>query len=233
MNLEKLINKYKIEKIMNPLSTIKVEDLDLDMFNSVKSSILNSYNLTDPIYSTKEWVFFDTRRIVAKSEFNPLANQIFSNLDFDNSLSSISLPIVKKIQTDILPGYIPAIIQLATLLPQQKLEWHVDVFLYQQFSNKLHIPITTNKDSFVDLFNGNNVIRNHMTEGSVWNINNLELHRSINLGTTYRTHLIIDFMKEETVTELLNLGIDFFHTKIPRLSDFEQNSKDLLIKKYS
>jgi len=231
MNLENLISKYKILKHQDPKSTVKIKDLDLGVLDSIRTSILKSYNLSDPIYSTKEPVFYDTRRVVADSKYNPLDNQLFTNLEFDQKLSEICSPIVDQIQ-QVLPGHVPVITQLATILPQQKLLWHVDVFLYHQFSNKLHIPIVTNTNAFFDVFDNDKVSRKNMTEGSIWNINNLALHRSINNGENFRTHLIIDMMKQETVDDLLSLGINFFHTRLPKMTEIEQSSLDDLKKKY-
>jgi hypothetical protein len=232
MNLESLINKYKIKKYKDPRSVVKIKDLDPEVFDNFKSSILNTYNLTDLKYSTNEWVFYNTRRIVANSKYNPLSNQLFTDLDFDNSLSVICDPIVEQIY-QILPNHVPVITQLATIIPQQKLQWHIDVFLYQQFTNKLHIPIITNPGSFFDVFLDEQIIRTHMPAGSVWNINNLALHRSINTGEHYRTHLIIDFMEKNIIDELLELNINFFHTKIPSMSSIEKSSLEILVKKYS
>jgi Aspartyl/Asparaginyl beta-hydroxylase len=232
MNLENLINKYKITKYQEPKCAVKIKDLDPNTFHTFKTSILDSYDLTDPKYSTKEWVFLDTRRIVAANKYHPLKNQLFTELDFDQKLSKICTPIVEHIQQQLI-GYVPVVTQLATLLPQQKLQWHIDVFLYQQFTNKIHIPIVSNPNSFFDVFWDNNVSRVNMPETSVWNINNLALHRSINLGTQFRTHLIIDFIKQDTIEELTELGVNVFHTKIPEVSAVEEMQKIMLRKKYN
>jgi hypothetical protein len=160
-----------------------------------------------------------------------LKNQLFTELDFDQNLSDICSPIVEEIQK-LLIGYVPVVTQLATLLPQQKLQWHIDVFLYQQFTNKIHIPIISNEDSFFDVFYENKINRVNMLESSAWNINNLALHRSINLGLKFRTHLIIDFMKQDTIEELLESDINAFHTKIPELSIVEETQKKLLMQQY-
>ena len=233
MNIDQLILDHKCKKLGNPTSIVKIADIPTTVFNNVKDIIYNKYNLEDEMYATKEFVFYETRRIVGKTPYMMTTEQKYSTLDFDHNLLEICDPIIKEVQK-YLPNSEPSLLQLATILPGQKLKWHIDTYLYQQFSNKIHIPLQTNEETTYEIFLEDKTYRKtHMSEGSIWNINNLELHRSINLGTTYRTHLIIDFMKEETVTELLNLGIDFFHTKISRLSDFEQNSKDLLIKKYS
>jgi hypothetical protein len=221
MNLENLAKTYKIKKVGYPKDAISIADISLNLLDNVQASILNTYNLTDAIYSTKEHVFFDTRRIVASSKYNPKLAQIFSNLDFDYTLNNIVEPVVKRIQ-EIIPGSVPVLTQLATILPQQNLKWHIDVFLYQQFTNKLHIPIITNSDAFFEVIVDDTVNCINMTRGAIWNINNLALHRSVNRGNTYRTHLIIDVMDENILGYMLETGIDFFHTKLESMSIAEQ-----------
>lgn len=220
MSLEHLVDKYKNKKIGNPRDAIKIADLDATLLDSVRDSITTTYDLTDPAYATKEHVFFDTRRIVADSKYNPKKNQIFSNLDFDHALNRISTPVVEQIQT-LIPGYVPVLTQLATILPRQSLKWHIDVFMYQQFTNKLHIPIITNPNALFEVLVDGKVNRINMTAGGIWNIDNLVIHRSINYGDTFRTHLIIDVMDEITLNELSATGIDFFHTKLISMSNNE------------
>lgn len=220
MSLDHLVNKYKNKKIGDPRDAIKIADINLTLLDSVRDSITNTYDLTDPVYATKEHVFFDTMRIVADNNYNPKKNQIFSNLDFDHALNRISIPIVEEIQK-VIPGCVPVLTQLATILPQQTLKWHIDVFMYQQFTNKLHIPIITNPNTFFEVFVDGKINRINMTAGGIWNIDNLAIHRSVNRGDAFRTHLIIDVMEETTLNELLDTGIDFFHTKLTSMSDKE------------
>ena len=117
------------------------------------------------------------------------------------------------------PNSEPSLIQIATILPGQKLSWHCDTFLYQQFSNKIHIPLFTNDHAFYDVFVRGNLERINMTTGRVWNINNLDLHRSVNNGDTIRSHLIIDFIDVDVLKALDETGINYFHHNLPEMGD--------------
>jgi hypothetical protein len=232
MNIEDLAQQFKHVKIGDPKSCLPVYQLPESVLTDFTEKVQSVYDLTDDKYSTKEQVFYDTRRIVAKSKYNKETTQFYSTMDFDDELTVLAKPIAEEINK-FLPDYVPALCQLATILPGQQLKWHIDVFLYQQFTNKLHIPISTNEDSFFDVFVDDDCVdRVNMKVGSIYNINNLALHRSINKGTTPRTHLIIDVIKKDTVEKLLDMGINFFHTRLPSMSEKEKISLDNLVKKY-
>lgn len=228
MNTDQIIKKYKNIKIGNPNSACVIDTIDDKILTKVAKKVISTYDLEDEIYATKESVFYDTRRIVARNEYNKVSNQLFTNVDFDDNLLEIIKPITSHICKSI-PEQQPVLIQLATLLPEQSLKWHIDVFLYQQFTNKLHIPLFTNAQSFFDVFQETGIInRTNMKTGNIYNINNLKLHRSINKGNSYRTHLIIDFMNRDVLQDLLEIDINFFHSKIDYMSDFEKSNLELL-----
>lgn len=232
MNLENLISTYKNNKIGNPDSAVIIKDLTPRVLSSVVNLITANYNPEDKKYATKERVFYDTRRIVARSNYNTNSNQIYSSLDFDDKLAEIVQPIVNEINV-VLPSVVPVLMQLATLLPSQSLQWHTDVFLYQQFTNKLHIPLISNSESFFEVFVKDTFVKRvNMIPGLIYNIDNLALHRSINNGGSMRTHLIIDVMELSTLETLLNTGINFFHTKLPAMSEIEKVSLEKLTLKY-
>ena len=232
MNLEDLVIKYKNSKTGNPIGAVSIKEILPTVLSSVVESITANYNLEDEKYATKEQVFYDTRRIVARSNYNKKSDQIYSNLDFDDALTEIVNPILTEIN-QVLPTSVPVLMQLATILPSQSLSWHIDVFLYQQFTNKLHIPLISNPKSFFDVFVKDEYVkRTNMIPGLIYNIDNLSLHRSINNGNSIRTHLIIDMMEKSTLESLLDTGINFFHTKIPRMSEVEKVSLEKLSLKY-
>lgn len=231
MNLEYLVTNYKKDKIGNPQSIVEIGDIPSSVTETVINSVLSSYDLEDEKYSTKENVFFDTRRIVARNNYNKRSEQLYSNLDFDDNLIKISQPIIQEINA-ILPAYVPLLMQIATILPGQSLKWHIDVFLYQQFANKLHIPLITNDESFFDVYINDKVHRTNMKVGKIYNINNLALHRSINSGSTSRSHLIIDFIDTETLNVLVDSGVNFFHTRLDSMSKKEETAIMELYKKY-
>lgn len=233
MNLEDLAQQFKHIKIGNPVSCVPVHELPNNVIETLVQQVQEKYDLTDEKYSTKEQVFYDTRRIVAKSKYNKETTQFYSVMDFDDELTMLTKPVVEEINK-FLPDYVPALCQLATILPGQELKWHIDVFLYQQFTNKLHIPIITNDNSYFDAFvNDEYVDRVNMKVGQVYNIDNLTLHRSINKGSTPRTHLIIDVIKKDTVEQLMTMDVNFFHTRLPSMSDKEKISLEKLKQKYS
>lgn len=217
MNIENLIEQYKCKKLGNPASAAILGQIDPAVFASSKAAILDCYSLEDEKYSTKEPVFFDTRRLVAKSKFIKTSRQLYTDADFDGALIGIVEPLVEQVKC-YLKNSEPTLIQIATLLPGQKLAWHIDTFLYQQFSNKIHIPLSTNKNAYYDVLVDGVVKRINMTEGSVWNINNLDLHRSINLGTTARSHLIMDFVDSDVLEILEQTGINYFHHRLDSMS---------------
>lgn len=231
MNIENLINEYKCKKLGLPTAAVIVGRLDSDILEDVKNKISKKYNLEDEKYATNESVFYQTRRIVAKTEYIKTQKQLYTSIDFDHDLLEIISPIVNQVKL-IFGNAEPTLIQIATILPSQKLSWHIDTFLYQQFSNKIHIPLFTNEKAFYDVMVGGSVKRIHMSAGNIWNINNLDLHRSINLGTTYRSHLIMDFIDIPLLQMLDETGINYFHHRLSEMS-----RKELLqieeLKKYA
>lgn len=228
MNIDQLISKFKCKKLGSPISAKKIADIPDEVFQAFKDFISQTYNLEDEIYATKELVFFDTRRIVAKTPYIKTSEQRYSSLDFDHNLFDACNPLITEVKK-YLPNSEPTLIQLATVLPGQKLQWHIDTYLYQQFSNKIHIPLFTNQNSTYEIFLENCYYeKTHMSAGSIWNIDNLVLHRSVNTGDTFRTHLIIDFIDKDVLSELENSGLNYFHHNLPEVSEYANKVVEIL-----
>ena len=228
MNIDQLILDHKCKKLKNPISSVKISDIPTDVFNDVKNTIFEKYNLEDEMYATKEFVFYETRRIVGKTPHMMTKEQKYTTLDFDYDLLEICDPIIKEVQK-YLPNSEPSLLQLATILPGQKLKWHIDTYLYQQFSNKIHIPLQTNEQSTYEVFLEDKTYKkDHMTQGGIWNINNLELHRSVNLGTTSRTHIIMDFIDRDILNILNNTGMNYFHHNLPHMMSYSEKVMEIL-----
>ncbi len=228
MNIDQIISNYKCKKLGSPVSAVKIADIPYDIFLNFKNTITSKYNLEDEIYATKEFVFLDTRRIVAKTPSIKTSEQKYTNLDFDHELFDLCQPILDQIKI-YLPNSEPVLMQLATVLPNQKLKWHIDTYLYQQFSNKIHIPLHTNINATYEIFLENaRYEKINMTEGAIWNINNLVLHRSINVGNSFRTHLIVDFIDRDILNELEKLGINYFHYNLPHLTKYANKVTEIL-----
>ena len=228
MNIDQLILDHKCKKTGNPIATVKVADIPTDIFDHVKNTIYSKYNLEDEMYATKEYVFYETRRIVGKTPHIMTTEQQYSTLDFDYDLLEICNPIIKEVQK-YLPNSEPSLLQLATILPGQKLKWHMDTYLYQQFSDKIHIPLQTTEQATYEVFLEDKTYKKeHMIQGSIWNINNLELHRSVNLGTTSRTHIIMDFIDRDVLNILNNTGINYFHYNLPHMMAYSEKVMEIL-----
>ena len=228
MNIDQIILDHKCKKMGDPIATVKVADIPTEVFTNVKDTIYSKYNLEDEMYATKEFVFYKTRRIVGKTPHMMTTEQKYSTLDFDYDLLEICDPIIKEVQK-YLPNSEPSLLQLATILPGQKLKWHMDTYLYQQFSNKIHIPLQTNEQATYEVFLEDKTYKKeHMIQGSIWNINNLELHRSVNLGTTARTHIIMDFIDCSVLNRLNNTGINYFHHNLPYMTAYSEKVMKIL-----
>ena len=228
MNIDQLILDHKCKKMGNPMATVKVANIPTDVFDNVKNTIYSKYDLEDEMYATKEYVFYETRRIVGKTPHMMTTEQKYSTLDFDYDLLEICNPIIKEVQK-YLPNSDPSLLQLATILPGQKLKWHIDTYLYQQFSNKIHIPLQTNEHATYEVFLEDKTYKKeHMFQGSIWNINNLELHRSVNLGTASRTHIIMDFIDRDVLNILNDTGINYFHYNLPHMMAYSEKVMEIL-----
>ena len=228
MSIDQIISEHKCKKLGSPVSAIKVADISPEVFLKFRDTISSRYNLEDESYATKEFVFFDTRRIVAKTPSIKTTEQKYTNLDFDYDLFDICQPIIEQVKK-YLPNSEPSLVQLATVLPNQKLTWHIDTYLYQQFSNKIHIPLYTNPNATYEVFLENKHYEKiNMTESAIWNIDNLVLHRSVNNGDSFRTHLIIDFIDKDVLDELEKLEVDYFHYNLQYMTEYASKVTKLL-----
>jgi hypothetical protein len=222
MNIEDLIKKFKKPKFLNPVCAKNIGNIDLEFFTNFKNNILSKYDVEHEKYITEELVFNKSKRIVGKTPYFKTTEQLYSKLDFDYELLNICEPIVAEVNKFIVNSA-PVLIQIATLSPNQTLYWHIDTFLYHQFSNKIHLPVQTNPRSIYEVFTlENEYKRMHLFEGSLWNINNLILHRSGNFGEVSRVHLIIDFIDKDILSELDKTGINYFHTRLESMSALEK-----------
>ena len=189
-------------------------------FEGLRSSVVSTFDLLDPKTITDEEVFAGTHRIVAS---NPYASwdQQHSKATRKSELLVITDPIVSWLKT-VYPTCTPVLIQCATLPVKAKLLWHVDCYLYQSVSHKVHIPIVTNlRARYESRLNG--VERSfHFQAGRAYEINNILKHRAVNNGTNPRTHIIIDMMENDRIEYFTRLGLNFFfqyhdeHLKLDR-----------------
>jgi hypothetical protein len=99
------------------------------------------------------------------------------------------------------PGRSVIRVEIATLLPGSKLNWHSDKpevnHDFHNYSHRLHVPLTTNENCF-QLYR--NEAPQHLEVGSVYELNNINVHSASNFGERERSHLIVDMV--DTVQRL-------------------------------
>lgn len=184
---------------------------EIDALETTKV-VLSAFNIQDPRTLTSEKVFYNTHRLVADSHFFKAPEQ--QSLFNDRlNLTKITAPVVEFL-TPKFPNCTPVLVQIATLPPHTELLYHVDCYLYQNESHKVHVPLFTNPEALYQTIDEHDDERRdfHFRVGQVYEINNILYHRSVNRGDAPRTHLIIDFMNNSAIEYFENRSIDFFFT---------------------
>ena len=92
--------------------------------------------------------------------------------------------------------------EFATLLPNNKLGWHMDPRMFHTMSNRLHVPLITN--SRCNQLWVNETM--HMEVGYLYELNNGVLHSAENFGLEPRCHLILDVMPTVDLERIVNNG---------------------------
>ena len=92
--------------------------------------------------------------------------------------------------------------EFATLLPNNKLGWHIDPRMFHTMSHRLHVPLITNP-LCNQLWTDETM---HMEVGYLYELNNGVLHSAENFGTEPRCHLILDVMPTVDLERIVNNG---------------------------
>jgi hypothetical protein len=183
----------------------------------VVTKITRTFNLEDEMTRTSERVFLNTFRLVAQNDamqkyFGTPQKHVVAPRK--KALTIIAQPTVDWLQT-LYPDCTPVLVQVATLPVGAELLWHVDCYLYQSRSHKVHIPIRTNPGVLYqtqDLYDDDKPHDFHFEVGNAYEINNIMMHRAINKGDCPRSHLIVDMMETAAIEEWEAQNIDFFFT---------------------
>lgn len=162
---------------------------------------------------TTEKVFADTHRLMAMNE--SIAKYVTENQKYVLGPRSLELFMMVQTQLDWLcslyPTSRPFIVQCATLPCNKTLLWHIDSYIYQSLSHKIHIPLITNPFATYEFMQMKLERKVFFQVGNAYEINNIWMHRSSNFGRTARTHIIIDMLEEEGF-QRLESGEDIIFT---------------------
>lgn len=152
---------------------------------NIAASLCNEINWADDRYTRNNDISLSTySRLLpmpSKSSSSFIYNEIEQQL-IDACRTVIrSLP--EEFQTMMMLNC-----EIATLPPDTFIKLHYDGQWSHKHSSRIHIPITSNDNSFNFWLN----TKCKMNPGMVYEINNRILHGAFNKGDTNRTHLIID-----------------------------------------
>jgi len=99
----------------------------------------------------------------------------------------------------VFPNYAILKSEISTCMPGMEQGVHIDPRVFHRFSRRVHVPIATNELSFLEINN----TRHHLTKYGIYEFNNLKPHRSLNLGNTIRTHIIVDIIDKTWLNKIL------------------------------
>lgn len=125
----------------------------------------------------------------------------------DLKLQNISYELINSVM-QLFPNYTILKGEISTCMPGVEQRTHVDPRVFHRFSKRLHLPIITNDFSFLEVDN----TQYHLEKYNIYEFNNLKPHRSLNLGNTIRTHIIIDIIDQTWLNKILeteNISVMF------------------------
>lgn len=211
---------------------ILVRDLgEVPMIDELVQTITGTFDLMDESTRTDERVFFNTFRLVGANRFAKTP-QKYASGERKEELNRIAQPAADWLQT-VFPECTPVLVQVATLPENAELLWHVDCYLYQSVSHKIHIPILSNPTAAYEALDMNDGDRGHSFNfkvGRAYDINNIMMHRAVNYGTP-RAHLIIDMMETKKLELFQRAKVDFFFTHHPEHKRMEYLAAQRMIAK--
>lgn len=109
---------------------------------------------------------------------------------------AISIDMVNK----IFPGYVIVRGGFAALVPPGVQPLHQDPRVFHRFCKRIHLPVITNPGVSL-VIDDNNY---HLPENTVWAFDNLtKLHRSQNLGSEVRYHILVDVIPRDRLEFVL------------------------------
>ena len=206
----KFLGNYDIQNWLSKLNTLTDEDWNVYSFRQDTYEV-HKQTKTIPILYDEEY----SLQIGKKSKYYNL---------FQSDVEELN-----KVYTDVLGKGEILRIEIVKMSPHSKVPFHIDYGGSLETHNRTHIPLQTNEHATYEVFLEDKTYKKeHMFQGSIWNINNLELHRSVNLGTASRTHIIMDFIDRDVLNILNDTGINYFHYNLPHMMAYSEKVMEIL-----
>lgn len=142
---------------------------------------------------------------------------VMYGVDIDENsrtLRNLSYPILENILKKF-PNSTYVKGEISCCFPFSEQRFHIDPRMFHRYSKRVHLPLTTNNDCFLDIEKNSF----HLERGKLYEFNNLKLHRSKNLGTINRVHIIVDIIDLDTLTKCKKIFAERFYSKVNYLDN--------------
>jgi hypothetical protein len=120
-----------------------------------------------------------------------------------NELRDLLLPLVMPYVGE---NQVVVYLDISSLPANTKTMAHLDFAWIHLLSKRLHIPLVTNPEATFAIIGNREIKTYNLKVGKVYEINNLVLHVTGNLGVTDRWHIAVDILDKDLYQNLVNSG---------------------------
>lgn len=195
---------------------------NVNEYNELVSSLIN-YNWTAQVRNT---YIVDTKGI-----WIPFVGKGYNDFDFtqkyvtkdDISVIKLCVPLFKEI-SNLFPNHNFIKGEIYYLPGNTYQNLHVDPKVFHRFSHRVHIPIVTTGDSFLQI--GENAY--NLKPFNIYSFNNVVYHRSLNKSQDPRIHIVVDVINRDMHSMLLKKNVDIWGVDLtPGTSDVSDYFKKI------
>lgn len=110
----------------------------------------------------------------------------------------------------LFPNYIYVKGEISCCCPNSFQKYHVDPRIFHRYCRRIHLPIIVNDQCFLSIGTDDY----HLEKQTLYEFNNIKLHRSKNLGSTNRVHIIVDIIEQEIFNKCKKIFGEGFYSKV-------------------
>jgi len=152
-------------------------------------------DLDDPMLARPEYCFKDGGKLILPLHLAEVRDETYY------ALVKPLIDYTLKLAPTCIERSVPFRIEISILQPGKSVLWHHDQHLFHKYAERLHYPIiTSDQVAFLaKWFTDDNVYCFQMKPGRVYRFNNRTPHSVDNSSTTFRCHVMIDYIKIEVL----------------------------------
>ena len=183
-------------------------DTDVKKIDNPSSEILSSLLCLEELITANDWNKEQLARygplsgrpvLYQQRYYGKIQGMMTKNYDQNDNIIQQETYNVINHYMKLFPNYEILKSELSICPPGIEQGWHVDPRAFHRFSRRIHIPIVTNSNAYLDIEDA----RYHLETHSIYEFNNLKQHRSLNLGTSMRSHIIFDIIRKDWFESIL------------------------------